>query len=672
LGRFPWVPLKTVKIYQPDPDDRSLGNADDRGVIALNSLWFKGDPEVLQRAAVEGVIVPADGHSIPWHRAVAEPEHVVIHEFGHVATEALEDWQGAVEEARAAAIANPELAPSGYALGGPPEYFAEAFANLLMGLARPDEAALIKGLLAPRTSTEGLDKFIETEHPRGEGGTSKGGQFVKKGEGGGAASKRMLGKIAGKGVSALGKFSREDYQVLTEGLKPNSEARQSWSAKVAAVGKTLPALLRGHLKEERDNAIHAAGALKALSTGEKPSVEQWRGLRNFGVRILLSSASMAVTGDPTGAVGHVAAELTQEIVTHVIGEHVVKLGAGFGRMMIGRDRDDFELEDYELLQAFIDDLAKAARDYAPILEGLDVFHETEHPRGEAGGAHGGEFVAKGSGGTKQGFIPHPGPEKAPEHIKALKIPPAWTDVHINPDPEGDLLAVGRDIKGREQRIYSPRFAGTQAEAKFNRIKELDQKFDGILAENVKAQKSPEPKTRDAADCLAVIMATGIRPGSETDTGAAKKAYGATTLEGRHVRTTPGGAVLKFVGKKGVNLSIDVRDPALAKMLVARAAKAGPNGKIFPAVTDSSLLRYTHSLDGGDFKTKDMRTLLGTKTAMQEVAKVKRPPATPTDYKKAVKKVAEVVAKKLGNTPTVALTSYIAPEIFGGWRMAVGL
>lgn len=35
-------------------------------------------------------------------------------------------------------------------------------------------------------------------------------------------------------------------------------------------------------------------------------------------------------------------------------------------------------------------------------------------------------------------------------IKALVIPPAWTDVWISPDPLGHLQATGRDEKGRKQ------------------------------------------------------------------------------------------------------------------------------------------------------------------------------------------------------------------------------
>jgi hypothetical protein len=39
-------------------------------------------------------------------------------------------------------------------------------------------------------------------------------------------------------------------------------------------------------------------------------------------------------------------------------------------------------------------------------------------------------------------------EALPKHIEALKIPPAWTDVTFSPDPKADLLATGKDSKGR--------------------------------------------------------------------------------------------------------------------------------------------------------------------------------------------------------------------------------
>src|SRR5690242_8541025 len=42
-------------------------------------------------------------------------------------------------------------------------------------------------------------------------------------------------------------------------------------------------------------------------------------------------------------------------------------------------------------------------------------------------------------------------------IRSLAVPPAWTDVWINRDPNGHLQASGRDAKGRKQYRYHPRF-----------------------------------------------------------------------------------------------------------------------------------------------------------------------------------------------------------------------
>jgi DNA topoisomerase IB len=63
-------------------------------------------------------------------------------------------------------------------------------------------------------------------------------------------------------------------------------------------------------------------------------------------------------------------------------------------------------------------------------------------------------------------------------------------------------------------------------------------------------------------------------------------------------------------------------------------------------------------------------MLGTKTAMAEVEKLPRP-KNEAQYKKAVRVVADVVSKKLGNTPTVALQSYISPTVFAEWRAGIG-
>ena len=255
----------------------------------------------------------------------------------------------------------------------------------------------------------------------------------------------------------------------------------------------------------------------------------------------------------------------------------------------------------------------------------------------------------------------------PKHLLALKIPPAWTDVVFNPDPNAALQAVGKDAKGRAQYVYSKQFQATQAEAKFQRVQELNQKFDEIRKQNEKNRHSSSPRTKDAADCLKLIMETGIRPGSDEDTQAAVKAYGATTLTGSHVVRTKEGLQLHFTGKKGVDLKIPVTDPATVRMLLRRSREAGPDGKLFPATNGSHLLGYTHTMDGGNFKTKDFRTALGTSSALDEVNKLPKP-KNEAEYKKMVLQVARKVSEKLGNTPTVALQSYINPVVFAQWQI----
>ncbi len=250
--------------------------------------------------------------------------------------------------------------------------------------------------------------------------------------------------------------------------------------------------------------------------------------------------------------------------------------------------------------------------------------------------------------------------------KEMRIPPAWTEVRINSDPEEDLQATGFDSKGRKQYVYSQTATMRQAALKFAKIEELMQKANEIEAQNNRNLKSKDPYTAECAAVMALIFSTGIRPGSTADTGAEKQAYGATTLEARHVVLTANGGVrLQFVGKKGVQISIPVKDPEVAAILKDRKAAAGGKWKtrIFD-VSDGQLRNYVKTLDGGDFNPKDFRTLKGTETAIAEIKaqKFKRARSEKA-YKKMVKTVAKKVAAVLGNTPAVALKSYINPFVF---------
>ena len=59
-----------------------------------------------------------------------------------------------------------------------------------------------------------------------------------------------------------------------------------------------------------------------------------------------------------------------------------------------------------------------------------------------------------------------GDKAALARFEALRIPRAWIDVWICPDPNGHIQAVGRDARGRKQYLYHPRWREGRDETKF--------------------------------------------------------------------------------------------------------------------------------------------------------------------------------------------------------------
>ena len=258
-----------------------------------------------------------------------------------------------------------------------------------------------------------------------------------------------------------------------------------------------------------------------------------------------------------------------------------------------------------------------------------------------------------------------GGEDYPDHIKALKVPPAWKHVVYSDDPNADLLVIGEDAKGRKQRIYSKAFTERSSAAKFQRISALINDIKDI-------DKTNDENRADGVEesfVFNLIRKTGIRPGSDVDTKAKKQAYGATTLEGRHVVVgKDGGVTLKFTGKKGVDLSIGIDDNELSDELKHRKVSSGDDGRLFD--TKATKLRaYSKSISGGKYKPKDLRTLMGTTIAATEVSKITEMPKTANEYKKIVRDIAVKVSAKLGNTPVIALQSYINPSVFEKIKVA---
>jgi len=61
-----------------------------------------------------------------------------------------------------------------------------------------------------------------------------------------------------------------------------------------------------------------------------------------------------------------------------------------------------------------------------------------------------------------------------DRIEDLKIPPAWTEVAINPAAKGRVQVIGKDAAGRWQYLYHPNHTRAQELRKFKRITKFAQ------------------------------------------------------------------------------------------------------------------------------------------------------------------------------------------------------
>jgi DNA topoisomerase I len=246
-----------------------------------------------------------------------------------------------------------------------------------------------------------------------------------------------------------------------------------------------------------------------------------------------------------------------------------------------------------------------------------------------------------------------------------RVPPAWKDVWITADPKSPLQAIGRDSKGRRVYLYSAEHTGRAAAAKFSRLKEFSKVYPSLIR---KVRR--DMKTSEEALVLYLISKTGFRIGSNSETRAAVKAFGASTLQCSHVKVEGHTLSFSFTGKKGIRVNKVLQDTFLARGIAGRC-NGGVDQKIFKT-SDNEIRAYLSSIpEGSRFAVKDFRTYLGTVTAFRKI-KTLPVPRSSREFKRFRREVAETVATELGNSPNIALNSYVSPEVFCAWESPMAL
>jgi DNA topoisomerase-1 len=153
-----------------------------------------------------------------------------------------------------------------------------------------------------------------------------------------------------------------------------------------------------------------------------------------------------------------------------------------------------------------------------------------------------------------------------------------------------------------------------------------------------------------------------------------RSYGLTTLRRRHLQID--GSVLRFSfrGKSGVEHTITVADPRLARII--QRCRDLPGQELFQyldaskrrhLVSSDDVNDYLRELAGRDVSAKDFRTWGGTMLAAVELRR-RGEAASRREADRNIIDAIDAVAERLGNTRSVCRKYYVHPALIDAYRM----
>ena len=259
-----------------------------------------------------------------------------------------------------------------------------------------------------------------------------------------------------------------------------------------------------------------------------------------------------------------------------------------------------------------------------------------------------------------------------ERIKALAVPPAWTDVWICPAPDGHILATGRDDRGRKQYRYHPEWSRVRSEDKFGSLPAFAEALP-TLRERVDADLGKRSLSREKVLALVVRLLdeTLIRIGNEAY-AAENESYGLTTMLPDHADIDGKHITFDFTAKGGLTRNVRVQNKKLAGIVHGCWELGGQDlfsyledGEVVD-VTSGDVNAYLQEIIGQGVTAKHFRTWGGTVSAAAALA-ISRPPESDADADKAILAAFDVASTVLGNTRAVCRQSYVHPAIPEAYR-----
>jgi DNA topoisomerase-1 len=259
-------------------------------------------------------------------------------------------------------------------------------------------------------------------------------------------------------------------------------------------------------------------------------------------------------------------------------------------------------------------------------------------------------------------------EETIKRIRRLVIPPAWENVWICPLENGHIQVTGFDVKKRKQYRYHELWHTLRNETKFHRLLEFGTALPKLrlkLEEDISQKELNETKV--IALVVSLMERTYIRIGNS---GYEKLngSYGLTTLKDKHVKVDGEKLQFSFVGKKGIEQHISLRNKKLAQLV--KQCRDIPGKELFQyfdaegnrKCVDSGMINnYIREAAGSDFSAKDFRTWAGSLNILRAFKSLGEA-IDDTAKKKNVVAALNEVSSKLGNTRTVCKKYYVHPGL----------
>ncbi len=258
-----------------------------------------------------------------------------------------------------------------------------------------------------------------------------------------------------------------------------------------------------------------------------------------------------------------------------------------------------------------------------------------------------------------------------ERLRALAIPPAWTDVWICSHPRGHVQATGFDAAGRKQYRYHDDWRAHRDREKFDEMLDFARALPA-LRERIEAAVAERGLVFErVCGCAVALLDLGLfRVGSERYENE-NASYGLTTLKVRHLSFENGSARFEYPSKSGQVSRHQISDPTVMPILKALRRKRKPgdellrfrDGREWRDLNAEHVNAWIKDTVGDGFSAKDFRTWNATVLCATVLAGHGPPPESESGRNRIANLAVRQVAEYLNNTPAVCRSSYIDPRVF---------